>query len=112
MVPVVLSSNVSTYSAHAPPHSYISAADFPGPAALAAHLLHLNRTPAAYLSYFWWREHYDVVIGTPYEGMCALCRRLHLRERGRSVVEDLEGFWDKGRCEGRGKHVWSKVKEY
>ena len=44
----------------APPHSYIDVRDFKSPKHLADYLLYLDKNHTAYMSYFKWKEHYDV----------------------------------------------------
>jgi len=53
-VPIHL--GVSDVHAHAPPHSVISAHDFPSPSALAAYLLYLDKNDTAYNEYLAWKE--------------------------------------------------------
>ena len=42
----------------APPHSHINIRDFDSPKELADYLLYLDKNDTAYLSYFWWKDHY------------------------------------------------------
>lgn len=60
-VPVVLGG--ADYRALAPDRSYVDAAAFASPAALAAFLLELDADDERYRSYFWWKDHFDVVGG-------------------------------------------------
>ena len=57
---VVIVLGGANYSVVAPPHSYIDVLDYSSPRALAQYLHELDRNDTAYLSYFWWKEHYRV----------------------------------------------------
>ncbi len=100
------------YAKVAPPHSYLNVEDFSSPKALAEHLLFLDQNPAAYLSYFWWRDHYRAVNSREQKAasMCELCRMLNDPSEPTKVVHDLEEWWWRGgRCLARGKAPWSSA---
>ena len=70
----------ANYSRMAPPHSYVNALDYDTPQALAAYLHELDQNQSLYLSYFWWKDHYQVHSGTATDHastMCRLCEMLH-----------------------------------
>ena len=48
----------ANYSAITPPHSLISAMDYPDPKDLARHLKRIMADETEYLSYFWWKDYY------------------------------------------------------
>ncbi len=89
------------YEDLAPPHSYIKVEDFPNIKALADYLIHLDKNPAEYLSYFWWRDHYQprgrkmsIIFA-----MCELCAMLNDETQPAKVVDDLEDWWwTQGQC--------------
>ena len=108
MVPVVLGANFTGHSIIAPPHSYISADDFSSPKALAEYLSWLSGNPEEYLSYFWWKDYYDIVESAPHI-LCQLCKRLH-RPQPPTVIKDFKAFWETGRCRPKGSHPWSKYR--
>ena len=93
-----------------PPHSYISVRDFQSPRDLAKYLHHLMDNPVEYLSYFWWMEHYQVVPNGPTRYM-EICDILYGKDGGRAehkVIEDLDGYWARDKCQPEGSHPWSK----
>ena len=80
---------------------------------MSAYLQHLEDHPTEYLSYFWWTDHYRVVINTHGRrlSMCELCRKLHDDDARRSVTvyEDLrEWWWDGANCRDPEKLPWSQ----
>jgi alpha-1,3-fucosyltransferase len=84
----------------APPHSHLNVMDFESPKALAEYLLYLDQNDAEYLSYFWWKHHYE--IHHPYSGnlqnnfgasMCRLCEKLHHGDDAPKVYSDLVHWW-------------------
>ncbi len=78
-----------------PPHSYIQVEDFPSINILADYLKHLDQNPAEYLSYFWWRDHYQLQGRSMSikRAMCELCPMLNDENQPVKVVEDLEDWW-------------------
>ncbi len=90
------------YAEIAPPHSYIDVADFPSPEALAQHLSRLDGDPAAYLSYFWWKDRYRSVWSKERKSVafCELCRKLHDPSEPERVVGDLSRWWTGGAGDG------------
>ena len=66
----------ANYSTFLPPGSFINAGEFGSPALLAAYLFSLLRDPPAFLAYFAWRPHWDIVSYTSVPDNCALCEQL------------------------------------
>jgi alpha-1,3-fucosyltransferase len=76
-LPVVL--GAGNYTTLLPEHSYLNALDFE-PQALAERLMELDNNNSMYLSYFWWKQKYEVHNGTATDhasSMCRLCEMLH-----------------------------------
>ncbi len=94
----MLTSLRSPYSEIVPPRSVINTANFVSPKHLASYLHYLDSHDEAYLSYFWWREYYDITFKGWTAGVCELCRKLHDEEEPQRVVEDVEEWWYSGRC--------------
>lgn len=130
IVPVVLGQ--ANYSAITPPHSVINAEDFTEPKYLAAYLKHLMADETEYLSFFWWKDYYDINANTKITGniasvpdvgvgtmssklglqpsFCKLCEMLNDPEQPPKVV-DLSTWWLKGaHCTPKGAHPWSGYK--
>jgi alpha-1,3-fucosyltransferase len=90
----------------APPHSHLNVMDFESPKALAEYLLYLDQNPTEYLSYFWWKQHYEVHHA--YSGnqqnnfgasMCHLCEKLHEDDNTPKMYSDLVDWWrGSGEC--------------
>jgi alpha-1,3-fucosyltransferase len=72
MIPVVFGG--ANYSAIAPPHSYIDAAEFESPRALARYLKLLDSDDARFNEYFWWREFYSRKFRHHQGRRCAQCQ--------------------------------------
>lgn len=67
-IPVVYGG--ADYSKFLPPKSYINAQHFNTTKELADFLIALSKDQEEYLSYFWWRDHYDIVGGHMYADVC------------------------------------------
>lgn len=80
-----------------PPHSYIDVRDFESVKELTAHLVRLGDNLEEYLSYFWWKEHYEV---NPNKSFCSICQKLNSRDQRRPIPAhpDLENWYRKDRC--------------
>ena len=66
--------------------------------ALAKRLQYLNRHPAEYLSYFWWKDHYRVRTDAWQKALCELCAQLNDEDlaRKRTSYADLTHWWREG----------------
>ncbi len=113
LIPVVLGG--ANYSAIAPPHSYIDAAQFESPKALARYLKLLDSDDARFNEYFWWRDyytrtfqHHQVVkytailwqyeysfISMAFQSLCDVCKRLHTDSGVTSSYPDMREWWVK-----------------
>ncbi|KAH8283256.1 hypothetical protein KR044_006660 [Drosophila immigrans] len=90
IVPVVFGG--ANYTRFLPPHSYIDANRFENVEQLAAHLRYVADDLDEYMSYFWWRQHYQLVQHSPF---CELCAQLH-RPGGAHRTQfygDIEAWW-------------------
>jgi len=97
IVPVVLGG--ADYRSLLPPRSYIDVRDFTSPAALARHLVNVDRNDTLYNSYFAWRQHYQCWADRPrLVDPCPLCDYLHRQRGRRQVVPDIMDFWSHSRC--------------
>ena len=90
VVPIVYGG--ADYSQYAPPHSYISVADFASPKDLADYLHLLDKNDALYLKYFEWKKDWEVVR-KPLNGWCDLCKKLNERNPSGYFYEDLAKWW-------------------
>jgi len=89
MIPVVLGG--ANYSAIAPPHSFINAADFPNPKALAHYLKRLDADDAKFNEYFWWRNFYARKF-RHHQAICDLCQRLHT-DKEHKTYDNMQDWW-------------------
>lgn len=91
-VPIVYGG--ADYSAYAPPHSFIQAADFQSPKALADYLVLLDENPYLYARYFEWRKDWTVVR-QPFDGWCDLCAKLNepMDSQSSKSYEDIGKWW-------------------
>ncbi|XP_037090895.1 glycoprotein 3-alpha-L-fucosyltransferase A-like [Pollicipes pollicipes] len=98
MVPVVR--GAADYRRLAPPHSFIDAAAFSGPEALARHLTGLSDDQLS--AYRRWQGTHEVL---PADWACEVCTRLHRLGANSSAFpahggEQLHRWWyERGRCE-------------
>ena len=92
MIPVVLGG--ANYSGIAPPHSYINAAEFESPKALANYLKLLDRDDAKFNEYFWWRDFYQRRF-RHHQSLCDVCERLHVDSGKSSTYSDMNDWWVK-----------------
>jgi alpha-1,3-fucosyltransferase len=90
IVPIVYGG--ADYSAYAPPFSYIDAADFKSPKALADYLKLLDENDGLYLKYFDWKKDYQVV-SSPVSGWCELCEKLNDPQQKPKVYKDMTDWW-------------------
>ena len=74
MIPIVLGG--ANYSHMAPPHSFINAADFKSPKALAHHLKILDADDAKFNEYFWWKDFYRRKFHH-HQTLCDVCEKLN-----------------------------------
>ena len=89
----------ANWSRIAPPHSFVNVDDFGSPKELAEYLAYLDSNPAAYLSYFWWKDHYIVRRPLFTHPMCALCQRLHDKSLPCKTVDLKRWLWDQAHCQ-------------
>lgn len=85
-----------------PPHSFINIADFPSMRMLADYLVQLDQNDALYNEYFWWKSHYTIRNGKPYQGLhfktfCSLCAALHdpSKQLITGSYPDMKYWWRK-----------------
>lgn len=86
----------ANYSKFAPPKSYINANDFTTVKELANYLHYLDANPDEYVKYFWWKNYYEIVVDTPMEKFCSLCKKLHEPNalKVQKIYHDLDGWWN------------------
>lgn len=91
---VVIVMGGANYSQVAPPHSYINVMDYASPRDLAEYLLKLDQNDDLYVSYFWWKQYYNVKFGDVMQdqAFCHLCDKLHSSEPSKSYVS-LQDWW-------------------
>ena len=108
ILPVVLGQ--ANYTAITPPHSVINAMNYPNPKDLAAHLLKLMSNETEYLSYFWWKEFYEVDQNRK-KAFCRLCQMLNDAEQIPKVHDNFGKWWVRdARCKAKFSLPWSKYK--
>ena len=121
IVPVVMGQ--ANYADITPPHSIINVVNFPEPKHLAAYLKQLMDNEAEYLSYFWWKDYYEVNTNTyvipivstwSYKlamqpSYCKLCEMLNNPEQPPKIQKDLTSWWLTG-CTAKGLQPWSKYR--
>ena len=116
IVPVVMGQ--ANYTAITPPHSTINAVNFPEPKHLAAYLKQLMDNETEYLSYYWWKDYYEVNINTyvvstwsnksaMQPSYCKLCEMLNNPEQPPKIQDDLTSWWLTG-CTAKELQPWSK----
>ncbi|XP_062139124.1 alpha-(1,3)-fucosyltransferase C [Drosophila sulfurigaster albostrigata] len=90
IVPVVFGG--ANYTRFLPPHSYIDANRFESVEQLASHLRYVANDVNEYMSYFWWRQHYQLVQHSPF---CDLCAQLHRpgAQHRTQFYGDIEAWW-------------------
>ncbi len=93
VIPITLGG--TNMSAISPPHSSIDSLRFKSVKHLVDHLRMLNEDDAAYASYFWWKEFYEVRNSEadrvqPY---CDLCKRLNNPKEPPKVYQDMYHWW-------------------
>ena len=100
IVPIVYGG--ADYSAYAPPHSYINAADFESPQSLAEHLLLLDRNPRLYAKYVDWKRDWQMSkLAISSDSFCRLCEKLNDNNNNISfkIYEDMaDWLYDKVPC--------------
>ncbi|KAF5926086.1 hypothetical protein HPG69_010108 [Diceros bicornis minor] len=86
-VPVVLGPERANYERFVPRGAFIHVDDFPSASSLAAYLLFLDRNPAVYRRYFYWRRSYAVHITSFWdEPWCRACQAVQMAgDRPKSV---------------------------
>ena len=89
-VPIVYGG--ADYSAYAPPYSFIHAADFRSPKALADYLILLDENPNLYARYFEWNKDW-MVDRQPFDGWCDLCEKLNNDPEVSKSYEDIGKWW-------------------
>ncbi len=97
----------------APPHSYIDVKDFASVKDLADYITFLDNNDQAYISYFWWKPHYKVMIrqNTRYSyasekhSVCEMCKKLHNRDEPAS---NFVGFKDLVTCRKIPADYWER----
>jgi alpha-1,3-fucosyltransferase len=93
VVPITFGgTNMSTVT---PPHSSIDGIKFGSVRKLVRHLEALAKDDAAYASYFWWKDFYEVRNGEedraqPY---CDLCKKLNDPEEPAKIYRNMHKWW-------------------
>ena len=90
----------ANYAAIMPPHSFINAGNFPEPKDLAYYLKKLSGNKTEYLSYFWWKDFYEIRNSGAdlSQSFCELCQSLH-QDQTTKVYSDLTKWWvTQSRC--------------
>ena len=108
IVPIVMGQQ--NYSDIVPPHSVINAIDFPEPKELASYLKQLMDNETEYLSYFWWKDFYEVSEDRS-PSYCRLCQMLNDKNQPPQVRDHLNDWWSsKANCKSKGSFTWSKYR--
>ncbi|XP_058133954.1 alpha-(1,3)-fucosyltransferase 4-like [Dasypus novemcinctus] len=95
-VPVVLGPERANYERFVPRGAFIHVNDFPTAAALAAHLLFLDRHPAAYLRYFSWRRSFAVHVTSFWdEPWCRVCQVVQRAGDQPKSIPNLAGWFQR-----------------
>ena len=100
------------YSQYAPPHSFINVNNFNSPRELVTYLNYLDEHDDEYLTYFWWKDHYNstAIMYDKHawaKAFCSLCEKLNEKEQIRKVYRDMSAWWkNKTRC--KTDHPWAK----
>nr|XP_025849109.1 alpha-(1,3)-fucosyltransferase 4 [Vulpes vulpes] len=95
-VPVVLGPDRANYERFLPRGAFIHVDDFPSAAALAAHLLFLDRNPAVYRRYFHWRRSYAVHITSFWdEPWCRACQAVQAAGDRPKSVRNLARWFER-----------------
>ena len=106
VVPVVYGSN----DVHkvAPPHSYIDVRDFTSPQHLAQYLLYLDKNNTEYVSYFYWKKHYEVISGhySMTHVFCMFCKFLHQNNTIHVLDDFKEWFYNRSGCRENDIFPW------
>ena len=98
------------YKTITPPHSLINILDYSNPKALGDHLMQLMKNDTEYLSYFWWKEFYEVNQNKNI-AFCKLCQMLNDAEQVPKVRDNLDEWWSTGaQCKPKGSHPWSRYR--
>ena len=82
-------------------------------------LKNLMANETAYLSYFWWKDYYEVtsdkngsnppLVEASY---CRLCELLNDPDRPQKVWDNLNKWWStRGHCRKKGSYQWSKYRD-
>lgn len=90
VIPIVYGG--ADYSAYAPPHSFINAADFDSPKALADYLKLLDGNHRLYSKYLEWRNDWEV-IRNPMDGWCDLCEKLNAPIKESKSYDNITKWW-------------------
>ena len=79
----------------APKKTYINANSFASPKDLANYLLYLDKNEEEYLSYFWWKEYYNVKPRSVMmrEAFCRLCEMLNDESLPPKRYADIYDWW-------------------
>ena len=109
MVPIVMGR--APYHEIVPPNSYINIKDFKDPKSLAKYLLKLDKNPEEYLSYFWWREHFQIRSDVMHKMACQICYKLNT-QYPQKIYHDLEEWWvNKSHCVRTPLIKWKKIQK-
>ena len=109
--------------------SFIDAVNFPEPKQLASYLKQLMNNETEYLSYFWWKEFYEVNSNSKYNAAfetkmngnkrknvmpsyCKLCQMLNDPMQPPKVWNNIDKWWSVtgGHCKPKGSFPLSKIR--